>query len=259
MNSLILLRHGQSQWNLENRFTGWKDVPLTKKGIEEAIKAGLLIKENKIKIDIIFSSILQRANKTAELALIKKDFVHLWNNNQLIMKKSQNLNERDYGDLVGLNKEETAEKFGKDQVHIWRRSYDVSPPGGESLKNVVDAAELKLRGGSILTDYGTVVQGTKAAAETGLKTWDSVVTVAKSGNAMGEIMLGGHALGESIAEWRKSHYFCCACSGVACSCFWVAAAASFIPGGYGVWQAATQAGSVTKGVTYTCRRVTGGF
>ena len=138
MNSLILLRHGQSQWNLENRFTGWKDVPLTAKGIEEANKAGLLIKENKIEIDIIFSSILQRANKTAELALKKKDFVHLWNNNQLIMTKSQNLNERDYGDLVGLNKEETAQKFGKDQVHIWRRSYDVSPPGGESLKNVVD-------------------------------------------------------------------------------------------------------------------------
>ena len=138
MNSLILLRHGQSQWNLENRFTGWKDVPLTTKGIEEANKAGLLIKENKIKIDIIFSSILQRANKTAELALKKKDFVHLWNNNQLIMTKSQNLNERDYGDLVGLNKEETAQKFGKEQVHIWRRSYDVSPPGGESLKNVVD-------------------------------------------------------------------------------------------------------------------------
>ena len=138
MNSLILLRHGQSQWNLENRFTGWKDVPLTTKGIEEANKAGLLIKENKIKIDIIFSSILQRANKTAELALKKKDFVHLWDNNQLIMMKSQNLNERDYGDLVGLNKEETSQKFGKEQVHIWRRSYDVSPPGGESLKNVVD-------------------------------------------------------------------------------------------------------------------------
>ena len=138
MNSLILLRHGQSQWNLENRFTGWKDVPLTSKGIEEANKAGLLIKENKIKIDIIFSSILQRANKTAELALKKKDFVHLCNNNQLIMTKNQNLNERDYGDLVGLNKEETSQKFGKEQVHIWRRSYDVSPPGGESLKNVVD-------------------------------------------------------------------------------------------------------------------------
>ena len=129
----------------------------------------------------------------------------------------------------------------------------------ESLKTVVDATEIKLRGGSILSDYGTVVQGTKAAAETGLQTWDTVLTVAKSGNAIGEIMLGGHALGESIVELKKGHYFCCACSGIACSCFWVAAAASFIPGGYGVWQAATQAGAVTKGVTYTCRRVTGGF
>ncbi|MDC0037229.1 2,3-bisphosphoglycerate-dependent phosphoglycerate mutase [Alphaproteobacteria bacterium] len=141
MNSLILLRHGQSQWNLENRFTGWKDVPLTEKGIEEANKAGLLIKESKIKIDIVFSSILQRANRTAELALKENDFAHLWKDNQLIMTKSQNLNERDYGDLVGLNKEETSQKFGKDQVHIWRRSYDVSPPGGESLKNVVDRVE----------------------------------------------------------------------------------------------------------------------
>ena len=138
MNSLILLRHGQSQWNLENRFTGWEDVPLTEKGIDEANKACLLIKESKIKIDIIFSSILQRANKTAELALKEKYFAHLWKDNQLTMTKSQNLNERDYGDLVGLNKEETSKKFGKDQVHIWRRSYDVSPPGGESLKNVVD-------------------------------------------------------------------------------------------------------------------------
>lgn len=129
----------------------------------------------------------------------------------------------------------------------------------ESLKIAVDSAEAKLRGGSILSDYNGVVQGTKVAAETGLKTWDSAVTIAKSGNAMGEIMLGGHALGESIAEWRKGHYFCCVCSGIACSCFWIAAAASFVPGGYGVWQGATQAGDVTKGVTYTCRRVTGGF
>jgi len=129
----------------------------------------------------------------------------------------------------------------------------------ESIKNVVDAAEIKLRGGSVLTDYGTVVEGTKVAAETGLKAWDTAITVAKSGNAMGEIMLGGHALGESIVEWRKGHYFCCIYSGVACSCFWIAAASSFIPGGYGVWQGATQAGAVTKGVTYTCRRVTGGF
>ena len=79
----------------------------------------------------------------------------------------------------------------------------------ESLKNVVDAAEAKLRGRSVLTDYGTLVEGTKAAAETGLRTWDTAVTVAKSGNAMGEVMLGGHALGESIVEWKKGHYFCC--------------------------------------------------
>jgi hypothetical protein len=117
----------------------------------------------------------------------------------------------------------------------------------ESLKTAVDAAEIKLRGGSILSDYGTIVKDTKAAAETGLKTWDTVVTVAKSGNAMGEIMLGGHALGESIVELKKGHYFCCVCSGVACSCFWIAAAASFIPGGYGVWQAATQAGAYKGG------------
>ena len=126
------------------------------------------------------------------------------------------------------------------------------------LKNAVDAAEIKLRGGSIIRDYGAVVEGTKAAAETGLRTWDTGVTLAKSGNAMGEIMLGGHALGESIAEWKKGHYFCCVCSGIACSCFWVGALAGFIPGGYGVWQAATQAGSVTKGVTGVCRKVTGG-
>ena len=141
MNSLILLRHGQSQWNLENRFTGWQDVPLTNKGIEEAKKAGLLMKKNNIKIDIIFSSLLQRANKTAELAINEMHLDHFWKDNELIMSKDQNLNERDYGDLVGLNKEETAKKFGKEQVHIWRRSYDISPPGGESLKNVVERVE----------------------------------------------------------------------------------------------------------------------
>ena len=76
---------------------------------------------------------------------------------------------------------------------------------------------------------------------------------------MGEVMLGGHALAESIEEWRKGHYFCCVCSGIACSCFWVGSVAGLVPGGYGVWQAATQAGSISKGVTYTCRKVTGGF
>jgi len=138
MNKLILLRHGQSQWNLENKFTGWKNVPLTENGEMEAKKAGELIKKNKIHIDFIFSSVLERANKTAEIAIKEANLQNLINNNKLIMTKHEDLNERDYGDLVGLNKEETANKFGKEQVHIWRRSYDTPPPNGESLKDVVE-------------------------------------------------------------------------------------------------------------------------
>ena len=137
MNNLILLRHGQSQWNLENRFTGWEDVPLTEQGIAEAKDAGQLMKKNKVHIDVIFSSVLQRATKTAELAIKEMNLEQFWSDGQLLMTKDQSLNERDYGDLVGLNKEETANKYGKEQVRIWRRSYDVSPPGGESLENVV--------------------------------------------------------------------------------------------------------------------------
>ena len=138
MNKLILLRHGQSQWNLENRFTGWKNVPLTKKGELEAKKAGELIKKNKIHIDYIFSSILERANRTAEIAIKASGLLNLWENDKLIVTCDEKLNERDYGDLVGLNKLETAEKFGKEQVHIWRRSYNTPPPNGESLKDVVE-------------------------------------------------------------------------------------------------------------------------
>lgn len=138
MNKLILLRHGQSQWNLENKFTGWKNVPLTEKGELEAKKAGELIKKHNIYIDNVFSSILERANKTAEIALKESGLQHLWENDKLIVTRDEKLNERDYGDLVGLNKLETAEKFGIEQVHIWRRSYDTPPPNGESLKDVVD-------------------------------------------------------------------------------------------------------------------------
>ena len=138
MKNIILIRHGQSQWNLENKFTGWKNVPLTEKGEMEAKKAGELIKKNKIHIDFIFSSVLERANKTAEIAIKEANLPNLINNNKLIMTKHEDLNERDYGDLVGLNKEETANKYGKEQVHIWRRSYDTPPPNGESLKDVVE-------------------------------------------------------------------------------------------------------------------------
>ncbi|MDC0217166.1 2,3-diphosphoglycerate-dependent phosphoglycerate mutase [Pelagibacteraceae bacterium] len=138
MNKLILLRHGQSQWNLENRFTGWKNVPLTEKGEAEAKKAGELIKKHNISIDRVFSSVLERANRTAEIAIKNTELNNLLENNKIIMTSSEKLNERDYGDLVGLNKQETAHKFGKDQVHIWRRSYDTPPPNGESLKDVVE-------------------------------------------------------------------------------------------------------------------------
>tara|TARA_B100001057_G_scaffold434998_1_gene465022 strand:- start:1027 stop:1656 length:630 start_codon:yes stop_codon:yes gene_type:complete len=137
MNKLVLLRHGQSQWNLENRFTGWRNVPLTEKGIQEAKNAGLLIKKNKIIIDKVFSSMLERANKTAEIAIKEAGINKLIDGQNIKYTKNQRLNERDYGDLVGLNKEETANKFGKEQVHIWRRSYDTPPPNGESLKDVV--------------------------------------------------------------------------------------------------------------------------
>ena len=138
MNKLILLRHGQSQWNFENKFTGWKDVPLTEKGKNEALKAGRILKNHNIRIDKIFSSKLQRANITAEIAIKEAEMNGLWDGNKLIMLKDESLNERNYGDLVGLNKKETVEKFGKDQVHIWRRSYDTPPPNGESLKDVVN-------------------------------------------------------------------------------------------------------------------------
>ena len=138
MNKLILLRHGQSQWNLENRFTGWKNVPLTEKGEAEAKKTGELIRKHNISIDRVFSSVLERANRTAEIAIKKAELNNLLENNKIIMTSSEKLNERDYGDLVGLNKQETADKFGKDQVHIWRRSFDTPPPNGESLKDVVE-------------------------------------------------------------------------------------------------------------------------
>lgn len=126
MPLLILLRHGQSQWNLENRFTGWVDVPLSELGEREAKSAGGKIKS--IKVDVAYTSVLKRANETLRLALESAGIT------QIPIIRDPALNERHYGELQGLNKEETARKFGAEQVHIWRRSYDIAPPGGESLK-----------------------------------------------------------------------------------------------------------------------------
>lgn len=129
MALLVLIRHGQSEWNLQNRFTGWQDVDLSPKGIEEARDAGRKLKELGIKFDQAFTSNLARAQKTLELALEEMDDL------SLPTERDEALNERDYGDLVGQNKDEARKKFGEEQVHLWRRSFDVAPPGGESLKD----------------------------------------------------------------------------------------------------------------------------
>lgn len=127
MPQLVLIRHGQSQWNLENRFTGWIDIPLSPKGEEEAREAGKKIKG--FKFDKVYTSVLQRAIKTYEIAAEAAGF------NSLPVEKDKALNERMYGDLQGLNKDDTRKKFGAEQVQIWRRSYDIGPPNGESLKD----------------------------------------------------------------------------------------------------------------------------
>ena len=122
MYKIVLLRHGESQWNKENRFTGWTDVDLSEKGEEEARKAGKTMQEAGYDFDIVFTSVLKRAIRTMTLALGEMD---LW---WIPVVKSWRLNERHYGALQGLNKAETAAKYGDEQVHIWRRSYDVQPP-----------------------------------------------------------------------------------------------------------------------------------
>jgi len=126
-SKLVIVRHGQSQWNLENRFTGWIDIDLSPKGIEEAHSAGKKLAG--YKFDIAFTSALTRAQRTLDIILDEIG------QKGIPVEKDKALNERMYGDLQGLNKDETREKFGADQVHIWRRSYDVAPPNGESLKD----------------------------------------------------------------------------------------------------------------------------
>lgn len=126
---LVLVRHGQSEWNLKNLFTGWRDVDLTDKGIEEARAGGRRLRARGLQFDIAYTSALKRAQRTLDLILEEIG------QTSLPVIKDQALNERDYGDLVGLNKDDARKKWGEEQVHIWRRSYDIAPPGGESLKD----------------------------------------------------------------------------------------------------------------------------
>ena len=129
--TLVLVRHGQSEWNLKNLFTGWKDPDLTEKGIAEAKAAGQRLKAKGLKFDITFTSVLTRAQHT--LALILNEL----GQTGLPETRDQALNERDYGELTGLNKDDARKKWGEEQVHVWRRSFDVPPPGGESLKDTL--------------------------------------------------------------------------------------------------------------------------
>ena len=129
---LVLVRHGQSEWNEKNLFTGWKDPKLTPRGVDEAIKAGKKLKEAGYSFDKMFTSDLFRAQDTGRIILEQMDIPSI----EVI--KDVSLNERNYGDLAGLNKDEARKKWGEDQVHIWRRSFDVPPPGGESLKDTAE-------------------------------------------------------------------------------------------------------------------------
>ena len=131
-SKLVLVRHGQSEWNAKNLFTGWKDPKLTDLGIQEAIRAGELLETRNLNFDLMFTSDLFRAQETGRLILEQI------NQKDIEIIQDQSLNERNYGDLAGLNKDEAREKWGEEQVHIWRRSFDVPPPGGESLKNTAE-------------------------------------------------------------------------------------------------------------------------
>jgi 2,3-bisphosphoglycerate-dependent phosphoglycerate mutase len=126
---LVLVRHGQSDWNLKNLFTGWRDVDLTEKGVAEARAAGKKLKAQGLHFDVAFTSALSRAQRTLDLVLEEMGETNI------TVFKDQALNERDYGDLSGLNKDDARKKWGEERVHVWRRSYDVAPPGGESLKD----------------------------------------------------------------------------------------------------------------------------
>ena len=126
---LVLVRHGQSDWNLKNLFTGWRDIDLTDKGVAEAREAGRKLKGQGIKFDVAFTSALIRAQRTLDLMLEELG------QTKIPVFKDQALNERDYGELVGLNKDDARKKWGEEQVHIWRRSYNIAPPGGESLRD----------------------------------------------------------------------------------------------------------------------------
>ncbi len=166
MATLVLVRHGQSLWNLENRFTGWVDVPLTAKGEEEARRAGQHLKGHGLTFDVAYTSVLTRAQET--LRIITEEL-----GQRPPVIRDQALNERDYGELAGLNKAETAARYGAEQVKLWRRSYDIVPPGGESLE---------LTAKRTLPFFDRAIRGDLRMGKT--------VLVAAHGNSLRSIVMG---------------------------------------------------------------------
>jgi 2,3-bisphosphoglycerate-dependent phosphoglycerate mutase len=177
-NTLVLVRHGESEWNKLNLFTGWKDVDLSEKGIAEAKQAGKLLRAENLTFDVAYTSALKRAQRTLTLMLEELGQTGL----ETI--KDQALNERDYGDLSGLNKAEAAQKWGDEQVMIWRRSYDIPPPGGESLKDTA---------ARVLPYYEAHILPTVKAGKT--------VLVAAHGNSLRALIMSIEKLsGEAIIK-----------------------------------------------------------
>ncbi len=174
MSQLILVRHGQSEWNQQNLFTGWRDPDLTERGVTEARNAGRALKAEGITFTIAFTSELMRAQKTCALLLEEQG------QSDLQTIRNVALNERDYGDLSGLNKDDAREKWGEEQVHIWRRSFDTPPPGGESLK---DTAERVLP-----YFYNTIMPRIRAGEN---------VLVAAHGNSLRALVMVLDGLGET--------------------------------------------------------------
>ena len=176
--TLVLVRHGQSEWNLKNLFTGWRDVDLTELGHEEAKEAGRKLNARGLKFDIAFTSALIRAQKTC------RHILEAVGQSGLETIRDQALNERDYGDLAGLNKDDARAKWGEEQVHIWRRSYDVPPPGGESLRDT---------GARVWPYYLRVIQPHVLRGET--------VLVAAHGNSLRALIMVLDGLsGEAVAK-----------------------------------------------------------
>ena len=188
MPRLVLLRHGQSQWNLENRFTGWWDVDLSEKGVDEAIAAGELMSDKGLDFDVCFTSLLTRAIKTLDIALDRMD--RLW----LPVLKHWRLNERHYGGLTGLNKQEMREKVGDEQVKIWRRSFDIPPPSLEADSEYNVSADRRY-GGIDVPD----TESLKDTIERVLPYWDEAIAPAlKSGQ---RVLISAH--GNSIRALVK--------------------------------------------------------